>query len=192
MKKTGTMTIVAIFIAVCGIVIPGTAFTASLDQYLCVNLGGNLGNPGGFSCDVASSNLTADSSTLRPASRNSGFSMGKLHKYTGYATIAAAATAAVSGSDDGFHKGAGDATAALALATCITGFTEFGHYFDMDEGLSVYNIHIILATLATAGFVATVVDANSKDDDDDNKSGHAGLGIGSTVLMAVPVVILHF
>ena len=50
------------------------------------------------------------------------FSMGKLHKYTGYATILAAAAAAVSGSDDGFHKGAGDATAALAVATCITGF----------------------------------------------------------------------
>ncbi|MBC2716732.1 MAG: hypothetical protein HF978_15620 [Desulfobacteraceae bacterium] len=45
----------------------------------------------------------------------------------------------------------------------------------------------MLATLATAGFVATAVDANSNDDD-----GHAGLGIGSAVLMAVPIVILHF
>lgn len=73
------------------------------------------------------------------------------------------------------------------VATCITGFSEYRHYFDMDEGMSVYNIHIVLATLATAGFVATAIDANINDDD-----GHAGLGIGSTVLMAVPIVILHF
>ncbi len=182
------MTIVAIFILVCGIAIPGTAFATTLDQYL----GGNPGKLAGFSCDVANSHMTSDSIALRSASPNSGFTMGKLHKYTGYATIIAAAAAAVSGSDDGFHKGAGNATAALALATCITGFTEFRHYFDMDEGLSAYNIHIVLATLATAGFVATAVDANSSNDDDDGDGGHAGLGIGSTALMVVPVVILHF
>jgi len=113
--------------------------------------------------------------------------MGKLHKSMGYGTIIAAAAAGVSGSDDGFHKGAGDAAAALALATCITGFAEYSHYFDMDEGMSTYNIHIVLATLATAGFVATAIDANVNDDD-----GHAGLGIGSTVLMTFPIVILHF
>ena len=173
----------AILFAVLGIAVPRTAFAATLDQYL----GGNLGKLAGFSCDAAGSGMTSDSIASRPASSGSGFTMGKLHKYTGYATIAAAAAAAVSGSDDGFHKGAGNATAALALATCITGFAEYGHYFDLDEGMSAYNIHIVLATLATAGFVATAVDANSNDDD-----GHAGLGIGSTVLMVVPVVILHF
>lgn len=183
MKKSGTMTILAICIVVCAMAVPGSAFSAMLDQYL----GGNLGKPAGFSCEVAGSDMTSDSMALSPANRNSGFAMGKLHKYTGYATIVAAAAAAVSGSDDGFHKGAGNAAAALALATCITGFAEYGHYFDTDEGLSAYNIHIVLATLATAGFVATAVDANSNDDD-----GHAGLGIGSAVLMVVPVVILHF
>lgn len=183
MKKSGTMTVLAVFIIVWAMAVPNTAFSAMLDQYL----GGNMGKLSGFSCGVSSSDMTSGSMALRPANRNSGFSMGKVHKYTGYATILAAAAAAVSGSDDGFHKGAGNATAALALTTCITGFAEYGHYFDVDEGLSAYNIHIVLATLATAGFVATAVDANSNDDD-----GHAGLGIGSTVLMAVPVVILHF
>ena len=183
MKKTGTMTFLAILIMVCAVAVPATAFAATLDQYL----GGNMEKLTGFSCDVAGSDMASGSTALGPANRNSGLSMGKLHKYTGYATIVAAAAAAVSGSDDGFHKGAGNATAALAVATCITGFAEYRQYFDMDEGLSAYNIHIVLATLATAGFVATAVDANSNDDD-----GHAGLGIGSTVLMTVPLVILHF
>ena len=183
MKKSGAATVLATLILACAIAVPNTAVSATLDQYL----GSSIGKSAGFSCDMAGSEMTSDGIALGPATRNSGFSMGKLHKYTGYATILAAAAAAVSGSDDGFHKGAGDATAALAVATCITGFAEYGHYFDRDDGLSAYNIHIILATLATAGFVATAVDANSNDDD-----GHAGLGIGSTVLMVVPVVILHF
>lgn len=114
--------------------------------------------------------------------------MGKLHKYAGYGTLVAAAAAGFSGSGGGgFHKGAGDITAVLAVAACASGFAEYSHYFDMSEGLSSYNIHIVLATLATAGFVATAVDANSQDDD-----GHAGLGIGSAALMVVPVVVLHF
>jgi len=177
------MTVLAIFILVCTIAVPESAFSATVDRYL----GSNMGKLTGFSCDVASSDMTADSIALHTATRNSQFPMGKVHKYTGYATLVAAAAAAVSGSDDGFHKGAGNATAALAVATCITGFMEYGHYFDMDEGLSAYNTHIVLATLATVGFVATAVDANSNNDD-----GHAGPGIGSTVLMVVPVVILHF
>ncbi len=182
MKKLHIIIFMSVFSFVLVISVPGSTIAASLEQYLDCNLG-QLVN---FKCDVASTDIMPASESGF-STRSSGSSMGKLHKYMGYGTLIAAAAAGVSGSDDGFHKGAGNAAAALAVATCITGFTEYSHYFDMEEGFSPYNIHIVLATLATAGFVATAIDANDNDDD-----GHAGLGIGSTVLMAVPVVIFHF
>ena len=61
--------------------------------------------------------------------------------------------------DNGFHKGAGTAAAALNVAACTTGFAEYGYFFDPGAGLPKYNIHIVLRTLATAGFVATGVNA---------------------------------
>jgi hypothetical protein len=168
-------------------VVPGPAFAVSLDHYLSgvsENLSHSL-----LTCDASSgSMLLADNSQRTGAgSTDSRVSMGKMHKYLGYATLGAALAAGVSGSDDGFHKGAGTAAAALAVATCVTGFLEYSNYFDVSEGLSMHNIHIVLATLATAGFVVTAADALANDDD-----GHAGLGITSGVLMVVPVVVLHF
>ena len=184
MKKICSMMIVTLLFFMCSTGISGSAVAASLDRYLS----GSLGNLVHFQCDAVSPAIVSTGSMSHPpATRSSGFSMGKLHKYTGYGTIIAAVAAGVSGSDNGFHKGAGDMAAALAVATCITGFSEYRQYFDMDEGWSAYNIHIVLATVATAGFVATAIDANSNKD-----TGHAGLGIGSAVLMTVPIVILHF
>jgi hypothetical protein len=48
-------------------------------------------------------------------------------------------------------------------------------------------IHIVLATLATAGFVAVAASAISNDD-----NSHAGLGIGSTALAVIPILVLKF
>lgn len=174
-----------VFFCAFGISIPGSAFAVSLGQYI----GGDIGPLINFKCDVSTPDISPESNMSSGSTTVSyGSTMGKIHKYTGYGTIVAAIAAGASGSSgDGFHKGAGNAAAALAVATCITGFTEYGHFFDMEEGMSKYNVHIVLATLATAGFVATAVDANSNDDD-----GHAGLGIGSTVLMTIPIVVLHF
>lgn len=170
---------------------PAPAFAASLDHYLS----GNLGNVHGslLTCDASSGNMLLADNSAQIASRStdSRFSMGKMHKYLGYLTLGAALAAGVSGSDDGFHKGAGTLAAALAVATCVTGFSEYSNYFDVSEGLSMHNIHIVLATVATAGFVATVANAWANDDDENN-NGHAGLGIASGVLMVVPVVVLHF
>lgn len=167
--------------------LPGSALAASMDHYLSGPVG--QGSGPSFTCDASSPNLTLADNSSGTGSGSSGsrMSMGKLHKYLGYATLAAGLVAGVSGSDDGLHKGAGTAAAAFAVATCATGFSEYGNYFDMDEGLSVHNIHIVLGTLATAGFVATVANAYANDDD-----GHAGLGIASGVLMVVPVVVLKF
>lgn len=177
--------ITTVLILAGGTFFSGASQAASLDDFLN---GTSLGRMDFSMVDFRAEGISGDATTPAPAYRSGGSLMGKLHKYTGYGTLVAAAAAGFSGSGgDGFHKGAGDAAAVLAVATCITGFAEYSHYFDMDEGLSPYNIHIVLATLATAGFVATAVDANSNDND-----GHAGLGIGSTILMVIPVVVLHF
>ncbi|MFZ2631465.1 MAG: hypothetical protein WA081_11040 [Desulfosalsimonadaceae bacterium] len=166
---------------------PGSAFAASIDQYLSGS-GGKVSQTL-LTCDASSGNMILADNSARTGSgaSDSRVSMGKLHKYLGYATLGAALAAGVSGSDDGFHKGAGTLAAALAVATCATGFSEYAEYFDASEGLSMHNIHIVLGTLATAGFVATAANAYANDDD-----GHAGLGIASGVLMVVPVVVLHF
>lgn len=119
--------------------------------------------------------------------RASKINMGNAHKYLGYGTLLFAGAAAVSGGDNGFHKAAGGGAAVMALAACATGFYEYGHYFRMDEGISKYDIHIVLATLATAGFVVVAASAISDDDD-----GHAGIGVASTALMVVPIIILKF
>lgn len=163
------------------------AFAAPLDQYLSGGAGQMAESL--LVRDASSGDrLLADNSPGTGAgSTGSRFSTGKWHKYLGYATLGAALAAGVSGADDGFHKGAGAAAAALAVAACGTGFSEYGNYFDASEGLSRHNIHIVLGTLAAAGFVVTAADAIANDDD-----GHAGLGIASGVLMVVPVVVLHF
>ncbi len=112
---------------------------------------------------------------------------GKAHKYLGYGSLLMAAAAGVSGGDNGFHKGAGVGAAVLGVAACGTGFYEYGHYFDLNDGFSKHNIHIVLGTIATAGFVAVAASAISQDDD-----SHAGLGIGSTALMVIPIIVLKF
>jgi hypothetical protein len=184
MKKLSTILIVSVFVLFCGAAISGSALAASLDNYL----NNNMGTIGNVVFNAASQDvMSGGNSSSDTGTRSYGSTMGKAHKYLAYGTIVAAVAAGVSGSDDGFHKGAGNAAAVFAVATCVTGFMEYSDYFDMDEGLSMHNIHIVIGTLATVGFVVTAIDANDNDDD-----GHAGLGIGSGVLMVVPIVVLHF
>ena len=117
----------------------------------------------------------------------SRLNMSSMHKYLGYGALVFAAAAAVSGGDTGFHKAAGGGTAIMAMAASATGYYEYGHYFNPDDGFSRYNIHIVLATLATIGFAVTAASAISDDNDD-----HAAPGIVSTGLAAVPILLLKF
>jgi hypothetical protein len=112
---------------------------------------------------------------------------GDAHKYLGYGTLLMAAAAGVSGGDNGFHKSAGVGAAVLGVAACGTGFYAYDNYFDLNEGFSWHNIHIVLGALATAGFVAVAASAISNDD-----NSHAGLGIGSTALVVIPILVLKF
>jgi len=107
------------------------------------------------------------------------------HKYLGYATAALAGITAVSFSSNGFHEGAGYTTAGLSLITTAIGFYEYGEYFDLDEGFTGYNVHIVLETLATVGFIATAALQ-------DGKSVHAAIGGVSTAMMILPIFVVHW
>ena len=159
-------------------------FASSLERYL--NYDVNNSNPPLVIAE------NQDKQTFHYSGSNSDedtcwMSMGKAHKYLGYGTLAFAAAAAVSGGNNGFHKGAGVGAAGMAVAACTTGFMEYSNYFDTRDGFSAHNVHIVLGTIATVGFVATAASAIAS-----NNKGHAGLGMGSTVLLVVPIVVLKW
>ena len=111
--------------------------------------------------------------------------LSSTHKYLGYGTAALAGVTAVSSSSVDFHRIAGYTTAGLSLITTVIGFYEYGEYIDLDEGFTGYNMHMILETLATAGFLATA--ALQSD-----KNTHAVVGGVSTAMMILPIFVVHW
>ena len=125
------------------------------------------------------------SSTDSLSSQSQNVNLRSAHKYLGYATaLLAGITAATSSSKD-FHEIAGYTTAGLSLITTAIGFYEYGEYLDLDEGFTGYNVHMILETAATIGFIAA---AALKDE----KSTHATIGGVSTALIILPIFVVHW
>lgn len=60
------------------------------------------------------------------------FNFRKLHKYLGYSTIFLAGVAAFSSSNRSLHYGSASAVTGTALATCLTGYIEYRHLFNLD------------------------------------------------------------
>lgn len=83
------------------------------------------------------------------------------------------------------YKIAGYTTAGLSLITTAIGFYEYGEYLDLDEGFTGYNMHMILETVATIGFLATAALQNEK-------GTHAVIGGVSTALMILPIFVVHW
>ena len=69
------------------------------------------------------------------------------------------------------------------LMAAATGYYVYSDYFDADEGLSTYNLHIVLGTIGAIGFATEAVIAGTD-------SGHGGIGIGSAVAMGLAVAIV--
>ncbi|GAB6097170.1 hypothetical protein JCM14469_34240 [Desulfatiferula olefinivorans] len=111
--------------------------------------------------------------------------MGSAHMVLGYGTLALALAAAVSSSNEDVHEPLGYAAATAATATCVSGFLEYSDYFDLEEGWSAYNVHIVSGVAATAGFIITAVLGADGEK-------HGGIGAGSTVLMCVPIISLKW
>ncbi len=125
------------------------------------------------------------SSTNSLNSQSQNVNLRSTHKYLGYATAALAGITAATFSSKDVHEIAGYTTAGLSLITTAIGFYEYGEYFDLDEGFTGYNMHMILATAATIGFIATAALQ-------DEKGTHAVIGGVSTALMILPIFVVHW
>jgi len=130
--------------------------------------------------DSATISLTDD---LNSESQN--VNLRSAHKCLGYATAALAGVTAATSSSKGVHGTAGYVTAGLSLITTAIGFYEYGEYFDLDEGFSGYNVHMILETAATIGFVATAALQSET-------GPHAVIGGVSTAMMILPIFVVQW
>ena len=126
---------------------------------------------------------TYGSSSESSSGVSSGLDIGLLHKYLGWGTLLLAGVAAVTGSDSSLHHNSALAATAFGLGTAATGYYEYSDYFDTDEGLSAYNLHIVLGTIGAIGFATEAIIASTD-------TGHGGIGIGSAVAMGIGVAII--
>ena len=122
-------------------------------------------------------------SSLKPQSH--GVNLRSAHKYIGYATAALAGITAATFSSQDLHEIAGFTTAGLSLITTALGFYEYGEFLNLHEGFTGYNVHMILETAATIGFVATAALRN-------DKSAHSVIGGVSTAMMIIPIFVVHW
>jgi len=130
-----------------------------------------------------SSALNAQSSSS--SGSNLRLNMGFLHKIFAYSTLVLAGVAGFTGSDSSMHHNSALGATALGLMTVATGYYEYGDMFEMDEGFSQYNLHIVLGTLGALGFATEAIIASTD-------SEHGGLGIGSAIAMAGATVIIYW
>lgn len=163
-------------------VLPPVLYAGEADRFIAGNLSSPLTS---VPLAAADDHVTGgDSHPARvPSSRP--VSMGDMHKVLGYSTLVLAAGAAFSSSSKNIHKTLGYAAAGAATMTCISGYLEYSDYFNLDDGLSNTNIHITTGVAATVGFIITAILGSQGD-------SHGGIGAGSTVLMAVPIIILKW
>ena len=131
--------------------------------------------------DEFATNFSTNSSN----SQSQDVNLRSAHKYLGYATAALAGITAATFSLQGVHEIAGYTTAGLSLITTAIGFYEYGEYFDLDEGFTGYNMHMILETVATIGFIAAAALQ-------DEKGTHAVIGGVSTALMILPIFVVQW
>lgn len=111
--------------------------------------------------------------------------IGFLHKFFAYGTLVLAGVTGVSGSDSSMHHNSAMGATVLGLMTLATGYYEYGDMFEIDEGISQYNLHIALGTIGAIGFAAEAIVASSD-------SGHGGLGIASAIVMGGATVIIYW
>ena len=160
-------------------------------EYAFIEDQGYLSNNGEYFVDLSSSNQNNQDQFETTSSKNSlnaqsqDVDLSAAHKYFGYATALLAGITAATFSVDNIHEIAGYTTAGLSLITTGIGFYEYGEYIDLDEGFSGYNMHMVLQTAATIGFLATAALQ-------DKKGIHAAIGGVSTAMMILPIFVVYW
>ena len=135
--------------------------------------------------EFRSSSTVSNGQSSSPSEGKYRLDVGFLHKILAYGTLALAGVAGLTGSDDSIHHNSAIGATALGLMTLATGYYEYGDMFEMDEGLSQYNLHIALGTIGALGFATEAIGASTG-------SGHGGIGIASAIAMAGATVIIYW
>ena len=112
-----------------------------------------------------------------------------VHRYTGYATVAAALVTGVSNSSHDFHCKAAKSTAALAAITVLTGVMSYG--FPVPDTADITSPMTMHPLLGTAGMICCAASVWMAVEDDESSS-HAGLGVAGAGLMAASVVVMRW
>lgn len=116
----------------------------------------------------------------KPIFEERWFTANKMHKYLGIGSIGAAAlTLLAPKEEDGAHEFLGRTAAALGVGAVATGLTFHWDDFDLSEGFdNPDNLHMLLTTLGTLGFLYAV--GNAPDT-------HGGVGAASAIGMIVGI-----
>ena len=88
-------------------------------------------------------------------------------------------------SDSSLHHNSAIGATAFGLMTLGTGYYEYGDMFEMGEGFSQNNMHIVLGTIGALGFATEAIIASTD-------SSHGGIGIASAIAMAGATVIIYW
>jgi len=133
-------------------------------------------------------NIVSNLAQTNANTSDAGFNYGRLHKYLGYSTLVLAGIAAVSSSRRSVHYGFAYAATGTALASCLTGYSEYGDRFNLDDGLfSEDNLHIMLGVIGTLGFATAVAIADSG-----KETSHSGIGRTSAASMVISVIVIKW
>ncbi len=129
---------------------------------------------------------SSSSAGLNESAANFGnLNFGVLHKYLGYGTLLFVAAAAITGeSGSSFHKAMGRSTAGMAALTATAGILEYADDIEIKDGFTFTNIHALLGSVATVGFIANAVGADD--------GGHGGVPIASGVMAFGGAILIHF
>jgi hypothetical protein len=109
-----------------------------------------------------------------------------LHKVLGWTTLGliGATVGAVGFGSKDIHCALARTTTGFAVATTTVGIYQYGGLISLTDGDWAYNTHALLATLATAGFITTIILAPD--------GGHPAIGIASASAFTVAIGIIYF
>lgn len=122
-----------------------------------------------------------DAAAAKPKFEEHLVTASKLHKYLGIGSIGLAGlTLLAPKEENGAHEYLAKGAAALGVGAVATGLLFHWGDIELDQGFkNPDNLHALLTTLGTLGFLGAVSEAPA--------SGHAGLGAGGAISMALGI-----
>ncbi|MBI3771832.1 MAG: hypothetical protein HY272_03930 [Gammaproteobacteria bacterium] len=131
--------------------------------------------------DEATEHAGVNTAVTKPKFKEHLVTASKIHKYLGIGSLGLAGlTLLAPKEEDGAHEYLAKGAAALGVGAVITGLVFHWDDIELNQGFdNPDNLHALLTTLGTLGFLGAVSEAPA--------SGHAGLGAGGAISMAIGI-----